>query len=135
MNYFINENVSVRTFGRYYTDDWGINSVTASIEIPIKLSDKWAVYPSYRYYDQTAADHFAPYNQHLSTSNFYTSDYDLSAYQANQFGFGVSYTDVFQKLRIRNFGLKSVDLRVHLYERNTGLKSTIGSIGLKFGKQ
>ena len=50
LNYFINENVSVRTFGRYYTDDWGINSVTASIEVPVKLSDKWAVYPSYRYY-------------------------------------------------------------------------------------
>jgi len=134
LNYFVNENISVRTFGRFYTDDWGINSITASIEVPIKLSDNWAIYPSYRYYDQTAADQFAPYNQHLSTSNFYTSDYDLSAYQANQFGFGVSYTDVFQKLRIRNFGLKSVDLRVHLYERNTGLKSTIGSIGLKFGK-
>ena len=135
LNYFINENVSVRTFGRYYTDDWGINSVTASIEVPVKLSDKWAVYPSYRYYDQTAADHFAPYNQHLSTSSFYTSDFDLSANEANQFGFGVSYTDVYQKLRIRNFGLKSVDLRVHLYERDTGLKSTIGSIGLKFGKK
>ena len=97
LNWYLNEIVTLRTFYRYYFDDWGINSHTASIEAPIKLSDKFTIYPSYRYYQQTAADYFAPYEGHLSTDTFYTSDYDLSEYSANQLGFGISYTDIFTK--------------------------------------
>ncbi|MCB0383099.1 MAG: DUF3570 domain-containing protein, partial [Psychroserpens sp.] len=77
LHYYINETFVVRTFYRYYFDDWGIKSHTASIEIPIKLSDKFTVYPSYRFYNQTAADYFAAYEEHVSTDEFYTSDYDL----------------------------------------------------------
>ena len=132
LNYFINERFVVQTFYRFYTDDWGINSHTASIRIPIKVSEKFTVYPSYRFYNQTAADYFAPYNEHLSTSEFYTSDYDLSSYNANQFGFGIGYTDVFTKARIWKFGLKNVNLNFNYYERNSGLKSYMISLGVKF---
>ena len=60
LNYYINETFVLRTYYRYYTDDWGIRSNTASIEVPIKVGQKFTLYPSYRYYDQTAADYFAP---------------------------------------------------------------------------
>ncbi|WP_247672731.1 DUF3570 domain-containing protein [Aquimarina sp. MMG016] len=132
LHYYINEFFTIRTFYRYYTDDWGINSHTASIEVPIKITDKFTLYPSYRFYNQTAADYFAPFNQHLSTSEFYTSDYDLSDFDANQYGFGVSYTDIFTKLHIWKFGLKSLDLRFRQYERSTGLSASIFSGGLSF---
>ena len=131
-NYYINEVVSLRTYYRYYYDDWGISSHTASVELPIKISDKFTLYPSYRYYNQTAADYFAPYEQLLSNDEFYTSDYDLSEFNSNQFGFGVSYTDIFTKRRIWKLGLKSVDLKYSNYERNTGLNSSIVSLGFKF---
>ena len=94
------------TYYRYYSDDWGIKSHTANIEIPIKISPKWTLYPSYRYYNQTAADYFAPYEQNLSTSQFYTSDYDLSKFNANQYGFGFGYTDIFAKWHLWGIGLK-----------------------------
>ena len=132
LNYYVNEIVSLRTSYRYYFDDWGINSHTASIEVPVKIGDKFTLYPSYRFYNQTVADYFAPYEQHLSTSEFYTSDYDLSEYSANQFGFGVTYTDIFNKLHIWKLGLKSIDLKFSSYERDSGLKSTIFSGGFKF---
>ena len=132
LNYYINEFLTLRTSYRYYFDDWGIQSHTASIELPIKLGDKFTLYPSYRFYNQSAADYFAASNQHLSTSSFYTSDYDLSEYNANQFGFGVSYTDIFTKLNVWKLGLKSIDLKLNTYERNTGLKSFIVSTGFKF---
>ncbi len=132
LHYYINEFLSLRTFYRYYTDDWGINSHTASVEVPIKITDKFTVYPSYRFYNQTEADYFAPFNQHLSTQEFYTSDYDLSNFDANQYGFGVSYTDIFTKLHIWKFGLKSIDLRFRQYERNTGLSSSLFSGGVNF---
>ncbi len=132
LHYYINEIFSLRTFYRYYTDDWGINSHTASIEVPIKITNKFTIYPSYRFYNQTQADHFAPFNQHLSTQEFYTSDFDLSDFDANQYGFGVSYTDIFTKFHISKFGLKSIDLRFRQYERSTGLSSSLFSGGFNF---
>ena len=132
LNYYINEIFALRTYYRYYSDDWGVNSNTASVEMPIKITAKFTLYPSYRYYDQTAADYFAPYEQHISTEKYYTSDYDLSKYSANQYGFGITYTDIFAKAHINKFGLKSVDLKFNQYERNTGLKASIVTAGLKF---
>ncbi|MCF6180664.1 DUF3570 domain-containing protein [Lutibacter sp.] len=131
-NYFINEKLTLRTYYRYYSDDWGINSQTASIEIPFKISDKFTLYPSYRYYTQTAAKYFAPYEKHLSTEQFYTSDYDLSKYNSSQIGFGISYTDIFTERKIWKLGLKSVDLKYSNYKRNTGLSAGIVSLGFKF---
>lgn len=131
-NYYFNELVTVRTYYRYYYDDWGITSHTASIELPVKISDKFTLYPTYRYYIQTAADYFAPYEQLFSTDEFYTSDYDLSKFDSNQFGFGVSYTDIFTKGKIWKFGLKNVDLKYSNYKRNTGLSAGIISAGFKF---
>jgi len=132
LNWYLNETVTVRTFYRYYFDDWGINSHTASIEVPIKITDKFTLYPSYRFYNQTAADYFEPYETALSTDEYYTSDYDLSEYSANQFGFGVSYTDIFAKVHIGKFGLKSIDLKFYQYDRDTSFSSSIITAGFKF---
>ena len=132
LNAYLNETFVMRTFYRYYFDDWGIASHTASIEVPIKITDKFTLYPSYRFYMQTAADYFNPYEGALSTDEFYTSDYDLSEYSANQFGFGVSYTDIFTKTHIWKIGLKSIDLKFYQYDRNTTFSSNIIAAGFKF---
>ena len=132
LNYYINERLSARTFFRYYWDDWGITSYTASIEIPIKVTDQFTIYPSYRYYHQSAADYFSPYNQNLSTDTYYTSDYDLSTYNANQIGIGVSYTDIFTSMRLWKVGIKSIDLKYYKYDRDTSFGSQIVTLGIKF---
>lgn len=131
-HYYLNEMVVIRTYYRYYKDDWGINSHTASIEIPIKLGDKFTVYPSYRYYNQTSADYFNKYNEALSTDKFYTSDYDLSSFSANQFGMGINYTDIFTRFRLWRMGLKSIDLKVNHYKRDSGLEFILIAGGVKF---
>ncbi len=132
LNYYINEIFVLRTYYRYYTDDWGIQSHTANLELPIKISDKFTIYPSYRFYNQTAADYFAFYNQHVSTNEFYTSDYDLSKYIANQYGLGVTYTDIFTNFHIWKLGLKSINLKYNKYDRDTGLNASIVSAGVSF---
>lgn len=132
LNWYLNERLTVRTFYRYYFDDWGIASHTASIELPVKLSDKFTIYPSYRFYNQTAADYFNAYEQALSTDAFYTSDFDLSEYSSNQLGLGISYTDIFAAAHIWKLGLKSIDLRFYQYDRNTTFTSSIVSAGFKF---
>ncbi len=131
-NYYLNETFALRTYYRYYMDDWGISSQTASVELPIKISPKFTLYPSYRYYKQSEADYFAGFDEHLSTSEFYTSDYDLSKFNANQYGFGITYTDIFAKAHIWKLGLKSIDLKYNNYQRNTGLKANYFAAGFKF---
>lgn len=131
-NYYINEVFTVRTYYRYYFDDWGIQSNTASIELPIKVSQKFTLYPSFRYYNQTEADYFGNYEENVSTDEFYTSDYDLSKFTANQYGFGISYTDIFSSAHLWKLGLKSIDFKFNNYQRNTGLSANYFGLGFKF---
>ena len=132
LNWYLNERLALRTFYRYYFDNWGITSYTASIEVPIKVSSKFTLYPSYRFYNQTAAEYFYPYEGAMSTDEFYTSDYDLSEFSAHQFGFGISYTDIFTQAHIAKWGLKSIDLKFYRYDRNTSFRSNMISVGFKF---
>ncbi len=132
LNHYFNEILTVRTYYRYYFDDWGLQAHTASVELPIKISQNFTLYPSYRYYTQNQIDYFAPFDTHLSTEQYYTSDFDLSKYDAHQYGFGISYTDIFTKFKTWRFGLKSIDLKYNNYQRSTGLKANYFGVGFKF---
>ena len=132
LNYYINERFVVRSYYRYYIDDWGMTAHTASIELPIKLSQAFTVTPIYRFYTQQQVDYFAPFDTHLSTGKYYTSDYDLSTFQSNQYGIGLTYTDILVKFKISRFGMKTINLRYGHYDRDDGLKADIISMGIKF---
>lgn len=131
-NYYVSEKLVVRTYYRFYTDNWGINSHTASLELPYKITDRFTVFPMYRFYTQMESDYFAPYEQHLSSEKYYTSDYDLSTFDAHQYGVGVNYTDIFTTSKIWKFGIKNIDFRYNHYSRSDGLKANIVSFGIKF---
>lgn len=130
-NYYINEFLKIRTYYRYYSDDWGITAHTANIEVPIKLTEKIALLPMYRHYSQLQSKYFAPFESHLSTETFYSSDYDLSAFKSNQFGIGISYLDIFHETKFLSLGLKNVDFRYNYYKRNDGLNAGIITLGFK----
>lgn len=132
LNYYINEFLVLRTYYRYYSDDWNIHAHTASVELPIKVSDKFTVFPTFRFYTQTASRFYAPYEMHLSTEQYYTSDPDLATFNTKQLGFGINYTDIFASAKFGQFGLKNVDFRFHQYERTDRLKASIATIAFKF---
>ena len=135
LNYYINERFVLRTYYRFYSDNWDIQSHTASIELPIKVSDRFTVFPMYRFYTQTQSKYFAPYETHLSTEKYYTSDPDLATFDSNQYGFGVNYTDIFTGAKIWKFGLKNIDFRFNRYQRSDNLTANIATIGFKFVMQ
>jgi len=91
-NYFIGDKVILRTFYRYYHDDWGLTAHTVEVETPVKVTPFFSITPFYRYYKQTAVDYFAPYKIHISSSQYYTSNYDLSAFNSNFYGAGIRLT-------------------------------------------
>ncbi|MDX1908023.1 MAG: DUF3570 domain-containing protein [Bacteroidia bacterium] len=73
---------------RLYWDDFGIWAHTFSLTTPIKLTPSLTLTPHVRVYTQTAARYFRPYQAHDPASEYYTSDYDLSAFTSWQAGAG-----------------------------------------------
>lgn len=135
-NYFPMDKFIVRSYYRFYTDDFGIVAHTANLEIPFKVSDVVSIAPFYRYHSQSSADHFAPYKQHLSSEEFYTSDYDLSSLSSHKIGLAFGYSPVYGLSRGRIFSrpfmFKSIELRAAYYSRDTGLNAILFSANLNF---
>ncbi len=133
LNYYVNEFLVVNSFYRYYYDDWGIFSHTYQIEIPVKWGMHFTFYPGWRYYTQTASKYFAPFEQHLSNEKYYTSDYDLSGYNAVQYSFGIKYSNALAPLKWWKIGLKNIVLRYGFYKRtNIPFQAHIVTLGMKW---
>lgn len=136
-NYFLSDFLVLRSFYRFYYDDFEIMAHSASLELPIKLGNVVSVYPHYRYHTQTAAAWFAPFADHQETATYYSSDYDLSGFQSYTYGLGLSIAPVYGigRFRVNSRGrlgfFKSIDLRFSKYERSDGLSAL--SLGIDLG--
>ena len=132
MNYYINELFVLRSYYRYYYDDWGLKAHTVNLDLPVKLSQAFTLTPSFRFYAQNQVNYFGPYETHLSTEQYFTSDYDLSKFASRQYSLGLGYTDIFTKFKIKTLGLKNVNLKYSHYDRTDGLSANILTFGVKF---
>lgn len=130
-NYFLGDRIVLRTYYRYYWDNWGINSHTVSFEPSYKLSAFSSLSLPYRFYTQTAADYFKPIFLHGTADEFYTSDYDLSKFNSNMIGLGYKITDA-DKGIFRVKSINTLELRYGFYTRNNGLNSHIITLAMKF---
>lgn len=129
-SYFLGDNIIIRAYYRYYTDDWKLTSHTADIEVPVKLSPFFSVSPFYRYYSQSAVKYFSPYGQHTGTEQYYTSNYDLSKFDSSFFGMGVRIATPNGVFGIKHFS--ALEIRYGHYSRSTNLTSDIISINIKY---
>ena len=111
---------------------------TVELEGPFKIGPFFSVYPFYRYRTKTAADCFAAFKAHSVSDEYFTSDYNLPAFNSHKAGLGVCYSPLFGVARLglpftsSSTRLKSVDIRVGQYERSDGLATTIISTNLRF---
>lgn len=129
-SYFFGENVIVRAYYRFYTDDWGIKSHTADIEVPVKLTPFFSLSPFYRFYVQSAAKYFNGYQAHSAADEFYTSNYDLSKFNSNFVGMGLKFTPPKGVFGWQHF--HTVELRYGHYAKDIGLAADIVSINIKY---
>lgn len=129
-NYFLGDKIVLRSFYRYYHDDWGLTAHTAELETVFKITPFFSVSPFYRYYTQTAVDYFAPYQQHKLTDTYFTSSYDLSKFHSQFIGAGFRYAPQNGILGIEHLGM--VELRYGHYTRSNTLNSNIITLNLKF---
>ncbi len=128
-NYFFGDKFIIRTYYRYYHDDWGLNAHTINFETPVKITPFFSITPFYRYYSQTAVKYFAPYQQHNAAETFYTSNYDLSKFNSNFYGAGFRIAPPAGVFKIQH--LNMLELRYGHYTKTTGMNSDIITLNLK----
>jgi hypothetical protein len=130
VNYFAGDRIVVRSYYRYYRDNWGLTAHTLELEVPVKITPFFSLSPFYRYYRQQGVRYFAAYAQHLPGDTYYTSDYDLSSFHSNLLGMGLRYAPPGGLFQLPAFN--SLEVRYGHYDRSTGLASDIITLFLKF---
>jgi hypothetical protein len=131
-SYFMGDKVIIRTFYRFYADNWGMKAHTFSLEMPVKITPFVSLSPFYRFNSQSAIRYFAPYMQHDPGSEYYSSDYDLSSFQSHFVGSGIRFAPPGGIAGIRHFA--SLEFRYGHFYRNagTGMQSNILTLAAKF---
>jgi len=119
LNSFIADRYILRSYYRFYWDDFGIRAHTLSLELAVKINPAFTLTPLLRWYTQTGASFFKPYREADLEQVFYSSDYDLSAFSSYEAGI---------EARFAGFGsaahpvhLNSLGLRYSFYKRSDGL--------------
>ncbi|MDB5110354.1 MAG: hypothetical protein JWR67_1468 [Mucilaginibacter sp.] len=129
-NYFLGDNIILRSYYRYYADSWGTRANTANLEVVYKVSPFFSISPFYRYYTQTAARYFAPYEAASPAQTYFTSNYEYAKFNSQFFGVGFRIAPPGGVLGWR--GLHDLEIRYAHYSQNTNLASDIISLNLGF---
>lgn len=129
LNYFLGDNIILRSYYRFYADDWGLVSNTFNLEMPVKITPFFSISPFYRFYTQTAAKYFAPYAVHTEQEQYFTSNYALAAFNSNLFGAGLRLAP---PRGIFTNSLRIIELRYSHYTQTTDLNANIISLNLVF---
>jgi hypothetical protein len=125
LNYFATDNLIVRSYYRFYTDDWGLTAHTASVELPYKITPFLSVSPFYRYYTQSATKFFAERGKHAVTDQYFTSNYASSAFNSHFFGVGLRTAP---PDGILNTHVSAMEIRYGHYSQSTDLTSNVISL-------
>ncbi|MCK5701905.1 MAG: DUF3570 domain-containing protein [Cyclobacteriaceae bacterium] len=139
VHYFLGDRFIFRSFYRYYWDTFGVKAHTFNIEIPYKITNFFSFQPFYRIHIQKSTRYFAPYKEHNSSAEFYTSDYDLSDFTSHFIGAGLRYSPAMgiskfnlSKKTKKSFIFSEIQLRSGSYHRSDGMKSMLFSCGFSF---
>ncbi len=129
-NYFWGDKIVLRSFYRFYHDDWGLNAHTIDMEASYKFTPFFSFVPFYRFYNQAAVDYFAPKYGNNFSDEYYTSNYDLSGFSSNFFGAGFRFAPPKGILKIKHWNM--FELRYGHYHRSTGMNADIVSLNMRF---
>jgi hypothetical protein len=130
LNYFLGDNVILRSYYRYYLDNWGVRSNTANLEMVYKISPFLSISPFYRFYNQSAARYFAPYEVHNASDPYYTSNYEFSKFNSQFYGVGFRIAPPTGVFGMKN--LHELEIRYGHYSQTTDLVSNVVSLNLGF---
>ncbi len=128
-NYFAGDRLVIRSFYRFYADNWGQIAHTANLEVSLKVTPFLSVTPFYRIHTQSAVQYFKPYGQHNPSATYYTSDYDIGNISTQFVGTGVRMAPPGGVLGQKRWN--SLELRYGHYLRSTGMTANIVTLLVK----
>jgi hypothetical protein len=131
LNSFVGDRLILRSYYRFYHDNFGITGHTLQLEAPVKITPRFTLSPLARFYTQTAAKYFRPYMAHEPGGMYFTSDYDLSSFNSYKAGLGARY--VFMKPFLGNYSFNEIALRYAFYKRSDGLSAHMLTLLLEAG--
>jgi hypothetical protein len=117
----------------FYADNFGIRAHALECEVPVRGAGRWSLAPFARFYTQTGASFFRPYGRHAPEENFYTSDYDLSAFTSLKGGLALHLLPASRRRTGSRF--REIDLRYSAYFRSDGLTAQAVSLLLLYGHE
>jgi hypothetical protein len=129
-NYFLGDDIILRSYYRYYVDSWGSRSNTGNLEVVYKISPFFSISPFYRYYMQTAARYFAPYGVHSPTDEYYTSNYEYAKFNSQYLGLDLRIAPPKGVFGWQN--LHELEIRYGHYATTEDLRSDVISVSLGF---
>lgn len=131
-NSFVGGRLVLKNSLQAYSDDWGIQAITLEQETVVKWLAAWSLAPFARFYAQGASSHFAPYTKHTADEQFYSSDYDLSAFQSIKAGLRLKHFPL--RARLLKWDLDGCSLEYAWYWRSDGLRANVLTLAMDFGK-
>lgn len=137
-NYYASDYLIIRSFYRYYIDNFGLSAHTINIETPVKITNFISIYPYGRFYTQNGSRYFSSYKTHHKDEEYYTSDFDLSDFNSYMVGGGIRISPPLglAKFKISSkkppYTFKEIELRFARYWRTNGLDASIFSFKMGF---
>jgi hypothetical protein len=128
LNSFILRRYILSLYYRFYHDNFGINSHTISAELTAKLSLRFSLTPSFRFYTQRGSEYFRPYRELDPDQEYYTSNYALSSF--NSYETGIAGRLLIQSEQRSKIYFTSAALRYSYYKRTDGLHANLSTLVL-----
>jgi len=116
-----NEEFTLQSFYRYYSDDWGVNSHTIDTDLYYEINSDWLIKLGLRYYTQSEADFYK--DGYFTNERYASSDLRLSSFNSITYKTDVEYK--FTKEFAYNIGL-------NFYDQSTDLSATYIMSGFRY---
>ena len=129
-NRFASGRIILKNTINLYKDSWNIESISFENETVVKLDKKFSLIPGLRFYIQNGSPYFERYKQQVPGARYYTSDFDLSAFNSFNAGIGFRYSPYAPVWKQWLFS--SVLFKYSYYTRNDGLSAHILTASFRF---
>jgi hypothetical protein len=132
-NYFLGNSSIIKMDVNVFWDNFGINAQSLEFELAHYLTRTLNIKPHIKIYRQSGSDFFKPFGEHNPSDEFYTSDFDLSNFNAMSLGFAFRvFKDRVKKEKIRR---NDYEFRYSYFKRTGDLSAHIITMVLTFSNQ
>jgi Protein of unknown function (DUF3570) len=130
LNSFVLDRYILSLYYRFYRDNFGITAHTIEVDLTAKLSSRFSLTPTFRFYTQKGSFYFKPYYELDPNQPFYTSNYALSSFNSYETGIDARLA-ILAKQKAKLY-FDAVWLRYSYYKRTDGLYGNIITLVLDF---